>query len=121
MMLVHGYPKLLMLVHGQGASWLDPLGIGASFSLFLCVCAEFFASCALIVGLGTRPAALLLAINCWVIVFIFYSEASWTSKELPMLYLICYLALMGLGAGRYSMDHCLMTRAFSKCDRNICD
>ncbi len=120
MMLVHGYPKLLLLVKGEGASWLDPLGIGASFSLFLCVLAEVVASIAIILGLCTRPAALLLAINCWIIVFVFYAEASWTSKELPFLYFICYLALVGLGAGRFSMDHCLLTRVFNKHNCSIC-
>ena len=37
MMLVHGIPKLNMLLSGNWAMFEDPLGIGAFLSLLLCV------------------------------------------------------------------------------------
>ncbi len=40
MMLVHGIPKLGMLISGNWAAFQDPLGIGNFVSLLLCVGAE---------------------------------------------------------------------------------
>ncbi len=119
-MLTHGYPKMLLLLSGHGNTWLNPLGIGAELSLTLCVFAEFFASIALILGALTRPMAMVLAINFWVIVFIFDAGASWGERELAALYFVCYLTMIGLGAGRFSVDHCLITRVLKKEHRCAC-
>ncbi len=105
LMLVHGIPKLLMLLDGRGAEWMDPLGIGGTLSLALCCFAEFFCSIAIIVGLLTRLSALVLALNFWVVVFMADKGAGWAQTELPLLYLLCYITLICTGAGRFSIDH----------------
>ncbi len=107
MMLVHGVPKFAMLLRGEGADWMDPIGIGGTLSLALCCFAEFGCSLALVFGLFTRLAALVLAINFWVVVFFVDSGASWAQRELPLLYLVCYITLICAGAGRFSLDHLL--------------
>ena len=58
MMLVHGIPKLGMLISGNWAAFQDPLGIGNFLSLLLCVGAEFGCSVLLLLGFLTRLAAL---------------------------------------------------------------
>lgn len=110
MMLVHGIPKLMMLIHGHGEEWLDPLGIGATLSLFLATFAEFFCSLLLLAGFMTRLAAFVLFVNFCVIVFVFSVGAPWTVAELPTLYLLIYGVLVLAGAGRLSVDHMLGRR-----------
>lgn len=110
MMLCHGWPKLLQLMQGQGGEWMDPLGLGSTFSLALCVFAEFFCSLAMLVGFFTRLAALVLAVNFWVAVFVYGVESSWTQNELPMLYLLCFVVLVCTGSGPLALDHLLLRR-----------
>ena len=110
MMLCHGWPKLLMLLQGQGAGWMDPLGIGGFFSLLLCTFAEFLCSLAIILGFFTRLAALVLVINFWVILFIYGGQETWPQSELPILYLICFVTLLCTGAGSFSLDRLLARR-----------
>ncbi len=105
LMLTHGYPKLLMLLQGEGAGWMDPLGIGGTLSLALCCFAEFFCSLAIIAGLLTRLASLVLVLNFWVVVFFANKEASWAQTELPALYLVCFITLVCTGSGRFGIDH----------------
>ncbi len=110
MMLVHGVPKLLMLLRGEGAGWMDPIGIGGTLSLALCCFAEFGCSLAIVLGLLTRMAALVLVLNFWVVVFFVEANDSWAQRELPLLYLVCFLALVCTGAGRFSLDHLIRRR-----------
>lgn len=110
MMLCHGWPKLLLLVQGRGGEWMDPLGWGAELSLALCVFAEFFCSLALLVGLMTRLAALVLVVNFWVVIFVYGEQSSWAQNELPLLYLLCFVSLVCLGGGPLSLDRWLARR-----------
>ncbi len=110
MMLVHGYPKLLLLMGGGGEGWMDPIGIGGTASLALCCFAEFFCSLAIIAGLLTRLAAMVLALNFWVVTFMVNADAGWAQSELPALYLVCYITLVCAGGGRFSVDHLIRRR-----------
>lgn len=110
MMLSHGWPKLVMLVQGQGAGWMDPLGLGGTLSLTLCVFAEFACSMALLLGFFGRLAALVLAVNFWVVVFVYGEQSSWTQNELPLLYLLCFVVLVCTGAGPLSLNRVISRR-----------
>lgn len=110
MMLCHGWPKLVMLVKGEGAEWMDPLGLGGTLSLTLCVFAEFVCSIALLLGFFGRLAALVLALNFWVIVFVYGEQSSWAQNELPLLYLLCFVVLICAGSGPLSLDHLIARR-----------
>lgn len=112
MMLCHGWPKLLMLLQGHGAEWMDPIGVGSTLSLALCTFAEFFCSLAVLLGLFTRLAALVLVINFWVIVFVYGGQSIWPQSELPLLYLLCFVALLCTGSGPLSLD-ALLTRRWA--------
>jgi len=102
-MLTHGYPKLMHFAE-RSASFSDPLGVGASFSLGLTVFAEVLCSILIILGLGTRFAALALAFTMGVVTFVIKSGQSFGDRELPILYLAAFVALIILGAGKYSLD-----------------
>ena len=79
MMLVHGIPKLGMLISGNWAAFQDPLGIGNFLSLLLCVGAEFGCSVLLLLGFLTRLAALILIINMCVALFLVLGLSGWGS------------------------------------------
>lgn len=110
MMLVHGIPKLIMLWNGQGAEWLNPIGIGSTLSLFLATFAEFFCSILILLGFMTRLAAFVLFINFCVIVFAYDAGTPWSVAEFPTLYLLVYGVLVLTGAGRLSIDRVLARR-----------
>ena len=110
MMLGHGWPKLVLRVQGRGAEWLDPLGWGPVVSLVLCVAAEFFCSLAVLLGLMTRLASLVLVVNFWVIVFVYGESSSWVQSELPVLYMLCFATLVCTGSGPLAIDRWLMRR-----------
>ena len=104
LMITHGLPKLQLLFSGNEIMFLDPLGLGMTFSLILVVFAEFFASVLIIAGLGTRLATIPLIFTMFVAVFIFHSGHPFAQKELGMLYILIYFNLLVFGGGKYSAD-----------------
>ena len=110
LMLTHGWGKLVMLMDGRGSEWMDPLGIGPTASLALCVFAEFFCSVAILVGFLTRAASFVLVVNFWVAVFVYGDQSVWPQNELPLLYMICFVALIGTGSGPLGVDRVLVRR-----------
>ena len=104
MLLNHGMGKMNRLFADE-IKFLDPLGLGMEVSLFLAVFAEVICAGLLVVGLFTRWAAIPLVITMLVAVFIIHGADPLSDKEMAILYLIPYIALMWLGAGRYSIDY----------------
>ncbi|MGL4293865.1 MAG: DoxX family protein [Bacteroidales bacterium] len=102
-MLTHGFQKLVNF-NELVAVFPDPIGIGALPSLALATFAEVICSFLLILGLLTRPAALILVINMLVATFLAYPGEAFAIHELPSLYLAIYVVITVLGGGRYSMD-----------------
>ncbi len=102
-MLTHGLPKLLAF-NEKAQVFPDPLGVGSVVSLLLAVFAEFFCSLLLILGLGTRFAALTLAVTMAVAAFMVHGEDPFAKKELAFLYLGAYSALIVMGGGRVALD-----------------
>lgn len=120
-MMTHGWGKMQMLMNGQAEQFGDPIGLGATLSLILITFAEFFCALAVVIGLATRFAALVLVIAMGVAAFVAHGadpwtmgeaarlfqagEAeSWASKEPALLYLVGFLGLVFTGAGRFSID-----------------
>ncbi|MGB3774500.1 MAG: DoxX family protein [Leeuwenhoekiella sp.] len=110
LMLVHGVPKLLQLFGDAEIQFADPIGLGMTASLALAVFAEFICSVLLIIGLGTRLAAIPLLITMLVAVLIVHVPDGWGRQELPTLYAICYLVLLLTGPGKYSLDHMFLKK-----------
>jgi putative oxidoreductase len=103
MMLTHGWPKLVDYSQ-KASSFADPLHIGNNISLGLVIFAEFFCSILVVVGLGTRFAAFPIMVTMFIVSFIINGSHPVADRELPILYLSAFTAILMLGAGSYSLD-----------------
>lgn len=109
MMLVHGVPKLLEFSE-RAARFPDPLGVGSTTSLTLAVFGEVFCSIAIVLGLGTRFAAIPFLITMLVALGVVHAGDPWSDRELAALYAVPALALVFLGGGRFSLDALIAPR-----------
>lgn len=112
MMLIHGIPKLALLLRGDWSNFPDPLSIGSFFSLLLCVIAEFGGSILILLGFLSRLATLLLIINMSVTLFLVIGLSGWHVQELAAIYLLIYLTLFYTGPGQFSLDAFLIRRNY---------
>ncbi len=103
LMIPHGYDKMQNLLAGSH-DFPDPLHVTPLVSQGLTVFAELLCSILLLLGLFTRPAAIVLAGCMLVIVFVIQLKAPLEDKEHALMYLIGYLVILLTGAGKYSLD-----------------
>jgi putative oxidoreductase len=80
-----------------------PLGFMASFS-------ESIASLLIMVGLFTRPSAILLAITMFVAFAKNVSGKGIDGSELSLIYLLLSIIILINGAGRFSLDRLLFNK-----------
>ncbi|HMB62867.1 MAG TPA: DoxX family protein [Eudoraea sp.] len=102
-LLTHGIPKFQKLISGS-FEFADPIGIGATPSLFLMVLAEFVCPILIIIGFKTRWAAIPPAIGMAVAGLIHHSADPFGTKEKPLLFLIIFITIFLMGPGKYSVD-----------------
>src|SRR2546429_1554852 len=103
--LNHGLAKLKGFSE-MAPHFPDPIGLGHSASLGLAAFAEVFCAALLAVGLVTRLAALILAINLGV-AFFFVHELTLSgehSGELAFIYVAGVFSPLLAGGGRFSVD-----------------
>lgn len=110
LMLTHGMGKLEALFGNEPIQFLDPLGVGATASLTLTVFAEVFCSILLIVGFGTRLAAIPLLFTMLIAALVIHINDGIGKQELPLLYAAIFMAIATIGAGKYSLDYFLTKR-----------
>ncbi|MCW8981140.1 MULTISPECIES: DoxX family protein [Altibacter] len=103
MMLTHGIPKLMKLLGGN-FEFGDPIGLGEPISLVLAVIGEAICPLLIIVGFKTRWAAIPAFLTMGVAAFIVHADDPFASKEKALLYLVAFLVIALLGAGKYSLD-----------------
>jgi len=103
LMLTHGIPKLMQLLEGN-MEFGDPLGIGSSLSLILTVIGEALCPILIIFGIKTRLASIPPIITMLVAAFIVHASDPVATKEKALLYLIGFVAIGLMGAGRFSVD-----------------
>lgn len=101
-MLTHGIPKIGML--SDPSQFGDPIGLGTTVSLILCLIGEVVAPILLIIGFKTKWAAIPAAITMMVAAFIVHAKDDLGTKEHALLYLIAFVVLFLTGAGKYSLD-----------------
>ncbi|MEY8021748.1 DoxX family protein [Muriicola sp. SD30] len=103
MMLTHGFPKFQKLLSGD-FEFGDPLGLGATPTLFLAIIGEFICPILVMIGFKTRWAALPTAITMAVAAFVAHAQDPFGTKEKALLFLTIFIAIMLLGPGKYSID-----------------
>jgi putative oxidoreductase len=108
LMLVHGVQKV-MAFSQLSDKFPDPLGMGSQLSLISAIGAEVGCSLLLIVGLGTRLAAVPLAFTMLVALFLVHAKDPWQAKELAAVYLSVYVSLVFTGGGVFSLDRLLFS------------
>ncbi len=91
--------------HQMSAHFPDPIHIGAHFSLIYAVISDAVCSLLVVFGLGTRVAAVIVAVNLLVAFSLVHQYPFMNGHgELILLYLGGFLALIFTGAGEYSLD-----------------
>lgn len=105
LMALHGWDKLANY-RSVVESFPDPLGIGRHLSLLLAIFAELACSALLVVGALTRFAAVILAINMSVALFmVHHGDMTQAGGGEPAgLYLFGCLTILLAGGGRFSAD-----------------
>lgn len=103
MALQHGMGKLQKLINGD-LQFPDPLGVGVTTSLFLAGLAEFFCALAVVLGVLTRLMSAPLAFTMLVAAFVVHANDTFERKELAIVYLVIFSALILTGGGRFSID-----------------
>lgn len=111
MAVFHGWTKVINYTT-LSSRFTDPYGFGPALSLALSIAAELACASLIVLGLGTRPAAMILGFNM-VTAFVFGHGMKLSGPgngELAFLYLVTCAALLVAGAGRYSLDQMLYGR-----------
>lgn len=101
-MLTHGIPKISML--SDPSQFGDPIGLGTTTSLILCLIGEVVAPILLLIGFKTKWAAIPAAITMIVAAFIVHAKDDLGTKEHALLYLIAFVVMFLAGAGKFSID-----------------
>ena len=104
MLFGHGLGKFQKLISGNEIKFLDPFGLGATFSLTIATFAEFFASAFIVLGLFTRFSSLSLIVTMAVAVFIAHAGDPFAKQEKALMYLASYILLFLTGPGKYSLQ-----------------
>lgn len=110
MLFGHGIGKMNLLLAGGEISFPDPLGVGATTSLFLAVFAEVFCSLLLMLGLFTRAALIPLVFTMFIALFMIHLSDPFATQEKAILYGTAYITLSLTGPGMYALDEKLRKR-----------
>ncbi|MBA4150762.1 MAG: DoxX family protein [Verrucomicrobia bacterium] len=105
MLFLHGWSKVTDF-SAMADQFPDPIGLGSRTSLVLAAFAEAICSALIVLGLFTRFAAIVLAINMATAFFLVHKSALTgpNSGELAFLYLAGWVTLLVAGPGRFSLD-----------------
>lgn len=109
MLAAHGWGKLMNFGE-RYMSFPDPIGLGSPVALSLVVFAEVLCSALLILGIGTRLAAIPLLITMLVAAFVAHANDPWNKQELPLLFAVVFASLALLGGGQYSLGNRFKSR-----------
>lgn len=108
MAFMHGAPKLMKLINGEGFG--DPLGVGVTTSLVLATFGELICGLLIAAGFFTRLACIPFIITMLVAGLIVHGGDPWGKIALPLMYVVAGVVLLITGPGRYSLDHQLFVR-----------
>ena len=108
----HGFQKLFGGRMDMFSDAVAKMGLPApEFLAWMAALSEFLGGLLILIGYGTRWAALFIAITMSVAVFIHHSGDPFKMKELAISYLVASIALFMMGSGEYSINKFLADRA----------
>jgi len=109
MIIGHGQGKLEKLMGDEPIRFMNFMGLGEEVSFTLVVFAEVFCALLLVVGLFTRYASIPL-IFTMLVAFNKHIGDPFSDMEGSLLYLTSYIAIILLGAGKFSLDYLIWNR-----------
>jgi putative oxidoreductase len=92
------------------ATFPDPLGVGSSVSLAMCIFAELFCAGFLVLGLFSRFVLIPLIFNMLVVALIVHADDPMREREHALSFLIPFLTIFLAGPGKYSLDNLFMKK-----------
>jgi putative oxidoreductase len=104
MMLTHGIPKIGRLFGEGPVKFHDPFGLGPEISLALAVIAEVICTCLVMIGYKTRLATIPLMLTMLTAAFYAHADDPFGTKEKPLLFFVLFIAILVMGAGKFSID-----------------
>ncbi|HEV7333768.1 MAG TPA: DoxX family protein [Flavisolibacter sp.] len=119
--LVRMITGVLMIYHGMElfdaekirgyGQWLSDLTFPAPVLMaYLGKGAELAGGILLVLGLFTRPAALLIAVTMLTVCFLMGSGKIFTDDQHPFLFVLLAVLFIFTGPGQWSLDHIFFTR-----------
>ncbi len=105
LILTHGVPKFLKLIGEGEIEFGDPIGIGPTATLFLAVVGEFLCPILILIGFKTRWATIPPILVMLTAVFIVHAQDPFGRKEMALSYLVMLVAILIMGAGKFSIDN----------------
>ncbi|WP_445731429.1 DoxX family protein [Mariniflexile sp.] len=103
MLLTHGIPKINLLFESP-IKFADPIGVGETTSLILALIGEVIAPIFILIGFKTKLATIPSIITMGVAVLVVHADDPFGVKEKALLYLVGFLAILLMGAGKYAID-----------------
>jgi putative oxidoreductase len=104
LMLTHGIPKMLEVFNGNLEVVGDPLGIGALVTSIIVIIGEVISPLLIIIGYKVRWTAIPAIITMAVAAFMIHGADPLAKKEMALLYLVGFVTIALMGAGKYSVS-----------------
>lgn len=104
LMIAHGLKKIGIGV-AEAEHVPNPLLLPESLNSFLAISTNLFFPVLVILGLFTRIAVLPILAVTLTGYFIVHWNDPLPAKDMPFMYSVCFLLLLILGPGKYSLDY----------------
>jgi len=105
----HGLPKALD-IKSTMEHIPDPIGMGATFATYYAIFANVLCALFIMVGLGTRWAALAILSITLSGLFLVHAADPAKVQDTPLIYSIVFITLAILGSGKFSVDALLQKK-----------
>lgn len=109
MLVPHGWPKLMAGPAAVAAGAMKRRGIEPAYTVaVIAIVLEIAGAALMVLGLWTRPVALLLVIEFIIITYSHLTMGGWGvgggGGEFALLWLIVFVYILARGGGKYSVD-----------------